>query len=77
MYIHKSINISVCNHLYLYEAKHEFILMHYHMIIKPSPCLSVSSYPKSEELGSSHQLYLIVQVQYMCIAVLELLTVLL
>ena len=36
LYIHISINISICNHLSLYEAKHEFILMpqtriHYHM----------------------------------------------
>lgn len=70
VYMHTSIYISKCSHLYLYQVKLKFILMsvtliHCHM----DHC--------SNEKPDSHHLssfYLVVQFQYMCIVISDLLT---
>lgn len=80
VYLHISINISKCNHLCLYKLKHKFISISLTLttwIILPSfPGLLVNSQSNSEQPGF-HNLppifFLIVQFQYMCIGVSELL----
>lgn len=73
--------ISICMHLYLYQAKHEVILMsptlihHHRVILAFHPSLVISHF-NSEKPGS-HQLpsiYLFVQFPSANIVILELLT---
>ena len=57
---HVSINIAICNHLYLNKAKHEFILIsptlfHYYMYHSSLlSCLSVNSHTNNKIPGSYH-----------------------
>lgn len=82
MYIHISINTSICDHLYLDPAKHEFIsmsptLIYYHKIILASFLLLIYNFPLQHKKPASHHLpsiYLVVQLHYTCIVVSELLT---
>lgn len=75
--------ISMCNHPHLYSAKCELIVMSpillcFHMnrsSLFPLPICNLTL-PHSEKAGSHHVpfIYLIVQFQYMCTVVPELLT---
>ena len=54
----QSIHISMCNNLYLCEAKHEFMLMSPTLtittliILSTSPCLSIISHSNNQKSGS-------------------------
>lgn len=79
VYIQESGNISVCNYLYLYLAKYEFILTYTNVthttliIVASSLCLSVTSQSNNESPGSTclPPNHLIVQFLYICTVVSE------
>lgn len=80
--IHISINTYICDHLYLYPAKHEFIsmsptLIYYHKIVLASFPLLIYNFHCNSKKPASHHLpsiYSVVQFHYTCIMVSELLT---
>lgn len=70
-----SVDVSICKHLYLYNAKDEFLLTDPALTsttwMDLIPHLSIISYSNSEKPGSWHlsSTYLIVHFQHMCMVV--------